>query len=191
MFRLQGPVQLNGDGSLLFAAGGVCCIRWYGPQHDMQLIKSILQGNVRWTQFQFNNIRGLGVCMCTCMSASACAPEERWHTQTHKIKDKDIVFVCNMLLKWGHWQKMHAFQVVFMIIRNTWRQKSLSYQWWQTRWLRLFSTPAFQIIREGWKMTDSSSFFFFLSFPWLVLKIWSSKMYQLQLTIYRSWWYEG
>ena len=60
VFRLQEAVRLNGDGSLLFTAAGVCCIRWYGSQHDMQLIKSILQGNVWWAPFQSNNSGALG-----------------------------------------------------------------------------------------------------------------------------------
>lgn len=75
MFRLQGPVRLNGDGSLLFAVAGLCSMRWCGSKHDMQLIKSILQGNVCWAQFQFNNTRVLGVCVC--------AP---WHECVHRLR---------------------------------------------------------------------------------------------------------
>ena len=84
VFRLQGPVWLNGDGSLLFATAGVCCTKWYGSQHDTQLIKSILQGNVWWAQFQFNNMRGLGVCAhmheCVCVplwSVCACSTQNK------------------------------------------------------------------------------------------------------------------
>lgn len=88
VFRLQGPVQLNSDGSLLLAAGGVCCIRWYGSQHDTQLIKSILQGNMWWAQFQSNNTGVLGARVRARVSAHVClstrSPEEHFHSTQNK-----------------------------------------------------------------------------------------------------------
>lgn len=88
VFRLQGPVQLNSDGSLLLTAGGVCCIRWYGSQHDTQLIKSILQGNMWWAQFQSNNTGVLGARVRARVSAHVClstrSPEEHFHSTQNK-----------------------------------------------------------------------------------------------------------
>lgn len=136
VFRLQGPVRLNGDGSLLFSpAGGVCCIRWYGSQHDTQLIKSILQGNVWWAPFQSNNTVAWGaracVCgcarACTCMSASVCILEECLRStqnkgQGHRVCLQYAFEIRSSAVNARLWRGI-------MIICNTWTQKPPPCDW--------------------------------------------------------------
>lgn len=143
VFRLQGPVQLNSDGSLLLAAGGVCCIRWYGSQHDTQLIKSILQGNMWWAQFQSNNTGVLGARVRARVSAHVClstrSPEEHFHSTQNKGQGHCVCLqyaFSNEVISRKKKRKSYQWSS-----ENTWKQNSLPYQPWQSGWQRGYLLP--------------------------------------------------